>query len=232
MQDLIMQERFELEVLDRLNSGKFLMQIVFGGGTMLRLCHGLERFSVDLDFWVIKDLELEFFENMKAYLAGYYDLKDGAKKFYTILFELRSPDYPRSLKLEIRKEVKKIHVEQVIAYSKYANTQVFLKAVSLSDMMESKLEAFLDRQEIRDVFDMEFLFKRGVSLEASVDTLREVLGLINAFPRRDYTVKLGSLLEKEQRKYYSVENFKILILLRQINRFAFAQLLNITAILA
>jgi len=210
MQDLIMQERFELEVLDRLNSGKFLMQIVFGGGTMLRLCHGLERFSVDLDFWVIKDLELEFFENMKAYLAKHYDIKDSAKKFYTILFELRSPDYPRSLKLEIRKEVKKIHVEQVIAYSKYANTQVFLKAVSLSDMMESKLEAFLDRQEIRDVFDMEFLFKRGVPLEASVGTLREVLGLINAFPRRDYTVKLGSLLEKEQRKYYSVENFKIL----------------------
>jgi len=214
-----MQERFELEVLDRLNSGKFLMQIVFGGGTMLRLCHGLERFSVDLDFWVIKDLELEFFENMKAYLAKHYDIKDSAKKFYTILFELKSPAYPRSLKLEIRREIKYIHTEQVIAYSKYANTQVFLKAVSLSDMMESKLEAFLDRQEIRDVFDMEFLFKRGVSLEASVDTLREVLGLINALPRRDYTVKLGSLLEKEQRKYYSVENFKVLkgALMRQVS---------------
>ena len=205
-----MQERFELEVLDRLNSGKFLTQIIFGGGTMLRLCHGLNRFSVDLDFWVIKDLKPGFFENMKGYLAKHYNIKDSAEKFYTILFELRSPDYPRSLKLEIRREVKKIHLEQVIAYSKYANTQVFLKAVSLNDMMESKLKAFLDRQEIRDVFDMEFLFKRGVPLEASADTLREVLGLINAFSRRDYTVKLGSLLEKEQRKYYSAENFKIL----------------------
>jgi predicted nucleotidyltransferase component of viral defense system len=101
-------------------------------------------------------------------------------------------------------------VEQVIAYSKHANTQVFLRAVSLSDMMESKLEAFLNRQEIRDLFDMEFLFKKGVPLKASDDTLREVLRLINAFPRKDYTVKLGSLLEKEQRKYYSAENFKIL----------------------
>jgi len=210
MQDLIMQERFELEVLDRLNSGKFLTQIIFGGGTMLRLCHGLDRFSVDLDFCVIKDLGPGFFENMKGYLAKHYNIKDSAEKFYTILFELRSPDYPRSLKLEIRKEVKKIHVEQVIAYSKYATTQVFLKAVSLNDMMESKLEAFPDRQEIRDVFDMEFLFKRGVPLEASADTLREVLRFINAFPKRDYTVKLGSLLEKEQRKYYSAENFKIL----------------------
>ena len=210
MQDLIMQERFELEVLDRLNSGKFLTHIVFCGGTMLRLCHNLNRFSVDLDFWVIKELKPGFFENMKAYLAKHYDIKDSAKKFHTILFELRSHAYPRSLKLEIRREVKKIHVEQVIAYSKYANTQVFLRAVSLSDMMESKLEAFLDRQEIRDVFDMEFLFKKGVPLEASDDTLREVLRLINAFSRRDYTVRLGSLLEKEQREYYSVENFKIL----------------------
>jgi predicted nucleotidyltransferase component of viral defense system len=210
MQDLIMQERFELEVLDKLNSGKFLTHIVFCGGTMLRLCHNLNRFSVDLDFWVIKELEPEFFENMKAYLAKHYHIKDSAKKFYTILFELRSPAYPRSLKLEIRMEVKKIHVEQVIAYSKYANTQVFLRAVSLIDMMKSKFEAFLDRQEIRDVFDMEFLFKKGVPLEASDDTLREVLRLINTFSRRDYIVKLGSLLEKEQREYYSVENFKIL----------------------
>jgi predicted nucleotidyltransferase component of viral defense system len=210
MQDLIIQERFELEVLDRLNSGKFLTQIVFGGGTMLRLCHNLNRFSVDLDFWVIKELEQGFFENMKAYLAKHYDIKDSAKKFHTILFELRSPAYPRSLKLEIRREIKKIHVEQVIAYSKYANKQVFLKAVSLNDMMKSKLEAFLDRQEIRDVFDMEFLFKKGVPLEASNDTLKEVLRLINAFSRSDYTVKLGSLLEKEQREYYSAENFKIL----------------------
>ncbi|MBI4243194.1 MAG: nucleotidyl transferase AbiEii/AbiGii toxin family protein, partial [Planctomycetes bacterium] len=51
MQDLIRQERFELEVLDRLNSKKILTNLVFGGGSMLRLCFGLNRFSVDLDFW-------------------------------------------------------------------------------------------------------------------------------------------------------------------------------------
>jgi predicted nucleotidyltransferase component of viral defense system len=210
MQDLIMQERFELEVLDRLNSGKFLTNIVFCGGTMLRLCHNLDRFSVDLDFWVIKELEPGFFEKMKAYLAKHYDIKDSARKFHTLVFELKSHTYPRSLKLEIRRQVKKINVEQLIAYSKYANTQIFLRAVSLSDMMASKLEAFLDRQEIRDVFDMEFLLKKGVPLQASDDTRRQVLRRINAFSRKDYTVRLGSLLEKEQRQYYSVENFKIL----------------------
>ncbi len=69
--------------------------------------------------------------------------------------------------------------------------QIFLKAVSLSDMMESKLEAFPDRQEIRDVFDMEFLLKKGVPLEASVDILRKVFRLINTLPRIDYTYQLN-----------------------------------------
>lgn len=50
MQDLIMQERFEMEVLDKLNSSKILPKLVFTGGTMLRLCHGLNRYSADLDF--------------------------------------------------------------------------------------------------------------------------------------------------------------------------------------
>ena len=53
MQDLIKQEQFELEVLDRLKSGRFLDRLAFGGGTMLRLCHGLDRYSVDLDFWLL-----------------------------------------------------------------------------------------------------------------------------------------------------------------------------------
>jgi predicted nucleotidyltransferase component of viral defense system len=52
MQDLIKQEQFEIEVLDRLKSGRFLDNLIFTGGTMLRLCYGLNRFSVDLDFWL------------------------------------------------------------------------------------------------------------------------------------------------------------------------------------
>jgi predicted nucleotidyltransferase component of viral defense system len=47
-------EVFEIEVLDRLNSAKLLDPLVFGGGTMLRLCHELNRYSVDLDFWFVR----------------------------------------------------------------------------------------------------------------------------------------------------------------------------------
>lgn len=77
-------------------------------------------------------------------------------------------------------------------------------------MMASKVNAFLNRKEIRDVYDLEFLVKRGVPLNLSEQQRKDVLEEINKLTTRDYTVKLGMLLEEEQRKYYRTENFKIL----------------------
>jgi len=211
MRDLIKQEQFELEVLDRLNSKKLLNYLALGGGTMLRLCFGLNRFSVDLDFWIIKDVNTDkLYEELKEYLSGLYTLRDSANKFYTLLFEIKSGDYPRSLKIEIRKEVKKIKTEQAIAYSRHSNTQVFLKVAALKEMMKSKAEAFIGRKEIRDAFDMEFLLKKGIDIEAPPQTLRKILKEINSLKKKDYAVKLGSLLKEEERRYYTTENFKIL----------------------
>lgn len=211
MRDLIKQEQFELEVLERLNSKKILNYLVFGGGTMLRLCFGLNRFSVDLDFWIIKDIDTrKLFIDLKGYLSQFYTMKDANNKFYTLLFEIKSKDYPRSLKIEIRKETKTIKVEQAIAYSKHSNTQVFLKVVSLKEMMKAKIAAFLERKEIRDVFDIEFLLKKGISMDVSNQIQKKIIKELDSLTKRDYTVKLGSLLEEEQRKYYINENFKIL----------------------
>ncbi len=211
MQDLIKQEQFELEVLDRLNTGRLLNNLVFGGGTMLRLCFGLNRFSVDLDFWIIKDIDVDrLFKDLKERLSQLYTVKDAANKFYTLLLELKSKDYPRSLKIEIRKETKKIKTEQAIAYSRHANIQVFLRVVSLKEMMKAKMEAFLERKEIRDLFDMEFLLKKGIDIDASTKTLEGILNGIDSLTRKDYTVKLGSLLDEDERRYYINENFKIL----------------------
>ncbi len=211
MQDLIKQEQFELEVLDRLNSGRLLSGLIFTGGTMLRLCFGLNRYSVDLDFWTLKGFDkTNLFNNLKNYLESYYHLKDAANKFYTLLFELRSKDYPRALKIEIRKEPREVATEQAIAYSKYSNKQVLTNVVTLPEMMKAKINTFLHRNEIRDVFDLEFLLKKGVELNAPPDTLKKLLKNIDSLKNKDYKVKLSSILEEKQRKYYINNNFKIL----------------------
>lgn len=211
MQDLIKQEQFEIEVLERLKSGKFLDSLIFTGGTMLRICYGLNRFSVDLDFWIYKEIDIKkYFISLKEFLSQYYSIRDAENKVYTLLFEIRSKDYPRSLKTEIRKKDEKVKTELSIAYSKYSETQVLVKTLSLSEVMKSKVEAFLSRKEIRDVFDIEFLLRRGIELRAKKEELRELFKGINSLGKKEYSIKLGSILEKEDRKYYMKENFKIL----------------------
>lgn len=72
MQNLIAQERFEMEVLGRLNSGRFLQWLHFGGGTMLRLCHRLDRYSVDLDFWLAAPKPAQaLFAELSEHLASH-----------------------------------------------------------------------------------------------------------------------------------------------------------------
>ena len=211
MRDLIQHEQFELEVLDRLNSGRFLNSLIFGGGTMLRLCHGLDRYSVDLDFRVIKEIEwTKYYRRMEKYLQQYYTLADSANKHFTILFELKSPQFPRALKIEIRKEAKNIKTENCIAYSSNSNIQVLLKTVALEEMMKSKIEAFLSRKEIRDAYDMEFLLKRGILLVAENEIPNKLLAELEKLGKKDFSVKLGTLLNASTRKYYLENRFRIL----------------------
>jgi predicted nucleotidyltransferase component of viral defense system len=212
VRDLIQHELFELEVLDRLNSGKFLANLIFGGGTMLRLCHGLDRYSVDLDFWVVKDIDwAKFYKKMEEYLLQYYKIADSANKHFSILFELKSPQFPRALKIEIRKEAKVIKTETSIAYSTNSNIQVLLKTVTLEEMMKSKIEAFLSRREIRDAYDIEFLLKRGIPLVTENEIPAKLLAVLERLGKKDFSVKLGTLLDASVRKYYLENGFRILL---------------------
>ena len=63
MDTLRQHEVFEIEVLDKMKSAKVLEQLVFGGGSMLRLCHELNRYSVDLDFWFTKGVPQDVYFN-------------------------------------------------------------------------------------------------------------------------------------------------------------------------
>ncbi len=142
MRDLIEQERFELEVADKLKSARLLERLVFGGGSMLRLCFGLNRYSVDLDFWLKETTDTRIlFQETKERLEADYTITDSADKFNPLLFEIKSEKYPRRLKIEIRKELKDAVIEPAIAYSSQANLQVYIDVVSLQDMMRLKIAA-------------------------------------------------------------------------------------------
>jgi len=136
MNDLIQQEIFEIEVLAWLKNKGFLRNMIFGGGTMLRLCYNLKRYSVDLDFWTYRvDKIDQFIIYLKNSLKMEYDLTDTKNKYYTLLFEIKKAPYLRKLKIEIRKENKESDFQETIAYSPYSNQQVLLKSFTLGQMI-------------------------------------------------------------------------------------------------
>ncbi len=205
-------EVFQIEVLDRMQSMKALAPLVFGGGTMLRLCHELKRYSVDLDFWFIKKVpEKDFFVKVRNAFEKNYGITDSQIKHYTLLFELRSAAYPKRLKIEIRKEIRECDYQEKIAFSRFSTRQVLLKAHTLEQTMKNKINAFLDRGEIRDCFDIEFLLRRGVELPFRFNRqCREMIKKVSSFKESDFKVKLGSILESDIREYYVSNRFSYL----------------------
>lgn len=212
MWDLSQHEKFEIETLTGLNSIKALDQLIFCGGTMLRLCHDLNRYSVDLDFWLTDTSPAEkIFKEIKAHLTGRFRIRHAAMKSKALVFEFTSLDYPRSLKIEIRTDKKKVKSEEKIAYSRHSDRQVFLKAATLDEMLAAKVETFVDRCEIRDAFDLEFLLRRGMRLKAAGKNLERMKKIISRFKPHDYRVSLGALLEFKERQYYQKARFKFLL---------------------
>lgn len=212
MWDLSKHERLEIEILNGLNSRKISGHLIFCGGTMLRLCHELNRYSVDLDFWFMDiSREKDLYKEMHKYLEENYRLKTAANKHASLIFEFGSRDYIRNLKIEVRKAQRDIKYEEKIAFSRHSNIQVLVKAATLEEMIRAKVETFLNRVRIRDVFDIEFLLRRGIKIEASKAQLKEMQKLIRRFRAKDYKITLGSLLEFKDRQYYKTANFRYLL---------------------
>jgi predicted nucleotidyltransferase component of viral defense system len=217
MINLEQQELFEIEVLEWLKNRGFLKNLIFGGGTMLRLCHNLNRYSIDLDFWLYYVQEIDiFYNNIKNSLTQEYTIIDTQNKYYTLLFEIKKAPYPRKLKIEIRKKIDNTDFQEKIAYSKQGNIQVLVKGFTLDQMMTNKTKALSDRKEIRDAFDIEFLLRSGVELPADKQTIMKMFKIVKSFNKRDYYVTLGSLLEPKIRNYYKQNGF--IYLLQKLNQ--------------
>jgi len=205
-------EIFEIEVLERLKSEKLLDGLVFGGGTMLRLCYDLNRYSTDLDFWFVKNTSAQaYLRKARDRLEKSFEVTDATVKFYSVLLEVRSPRYPRRLKIEIRKAGGKGDSQERIAFSKYDTRQVLLKVFTLEEIMKRKTKAALERKDIRDFFDIEFLLRKGMAFNMTKPRKEKLRKIIGTFKPRDFKVALGSLLEPDMRRYYVKNGFSYLL---------------------
>lgn len=205
-------ELFEIEVLEKLKNNNFLLPLVFGGGTMLRLCHDLDRYSVDLDFWIIKKIDIDkYYQKVKTFLQKGYEVTDAQTKHFSLLFEIRAADYPRRLKIEIRREIKQWDMQERIAFSNLSNKQVLVRTHTMEQTIKNKIDAMLNRNEMRDAYDIEFLLRKGIGLpKLDKDKRFKLIKRINDFTGNDFKVKLGSIIKKEKRDYYITNGFAYL----------------------
>lgn len=212
MERLAKHEAFEMEVLQWFRSKGLLSSLVFGGGTMLRLCHEMPRYSIDMDFWFYKEVEYKsFYHQLENLISHEYDVTDMQNKFYSILVEIRKRVGSPKLKIEIRKSLAAGGTtEEKIAFSPHFATQVLVRGFTLNQMFKSKVSALLDRVEIRDAFDLEFLARRGVDLDLSQRDKKKIIERLRGFTKRDFSVKLGSVLISEVRDYYNQKRFTYL----------------------
>ena len=211
MHPLEQHEIFEIETLQFMKSKKLSDSLVFGGDTMLRLCHDLNRYSVDMDFYFKKKEDHDhYFNKIQHEFSSNYNVTDSYNKLNTILVEIRHDRFPRKLKIEINKIKRFSSYKNNIAFSPYSTIQVHVDTISLEIMMINKIEAFLDRKEIRDAFDIDFLIRRNVEFPDNADTASRVFKTIKQFKKNDFNVKLGSLLPPDVRGYYRQNRFTYL----------------------
>lgn len=172
----------------------------------------MPRYSIDMDFWFYKEVEYKsFYHQLENLISHEYDVTDMQNKFYSILVEIRKRVGTPKLKIEIRKSLAAGGTtEEKIAFSPHFATQVLVRGFTLNQMFKSKVSALLDRVEIRDAFDLEFLARRGVDLDLSQRDKKKIIERLRGFTKRDFSVKLGSVLISEVRDYYNQKRFTYL----------------------
>lgn len=164
----VVREYWEIILLKEIFDSPFGKDIIFKGGTALRLFYNSPRFSEDIDFSLIRDsLKREFCPLIEKIIRPYPELSitDCADKYYTYLAEIKVVvDYlssPFRIKIEISKRIQKRYEwELKLLTSPLTNLSVLAQVATLDQLYRDKLECVKDRQKPKDVFDLWFISQR------------------------------------------------------------------------
>lgn len=158
----------------------------FKGGTALMFFYDLPRFSVDLDFNLIIEVnDKVVYEKVRGILLKYGTIFDEASKFYGPLLVLDYGVGERKLKVEIsnRQFGDRYEIRNFLGIN--------IKVMVMADMFSHKLCALLDRNSLtsRDIFDSWFFMKNQSPVNKNIIESR--MGM----PFTDYIQKCIDQLE-------------------------------------
>jgi len=85
-----------------------------------------------------------------------------------------------------------------------------VRGFTLKQMFKNKVSALIERGEIRDAFDLEFLLRKRIQPDLSEEERKTLLRRLKGFKKKDFDVKLGSIILPDLREYYRVNQFAFL----------------------
>ena len=163
--EFVVREFWELAVLDVLLSAGVGNQLVFKGGTALRLAYGSPRFSDDLDFSITRVVSYREFTSAVQQVVRRYpelELTDLAEKRSTLLAEFRVRD--SAIERNVRQVVEvsrrspgSLEKELRLLSSPCSPLRVLALVATPEAIWQEKRAALASRKAPRDLFDLWFL---------------------------------------------------------------------------
>jgi predicted nucleotidyltransferase component of viral defense system len=160
------REQTIIEVVQAIAKSRAGSQIVFKGGTALKLFYGLPRYSEDMDYDSLQGgSPQELMRVLKELFAKRrWEITDEAVKYFTVLLELRFVGPERRFRVKIEISTREKEPETTIQSFR----GVPILTLEPSFLMTEKLLTFLDRQAGRDIFDAWFILDHGYPLKESL----------------------------------------------------------------
>lgn len=192
---VLVREEYEMILLQGLMSGPIKDELIFKGGTALRLAYASPRFSEDLDFSLTKKIKQEVFaKSIQGIVEVLPTVKiaDLSEKYYThfALLKIREPYLKQafSIKVEISKrpvswKLGKDYVSRTCKSEVVPLTAVSY-VVTLERVFADKQKAAIERDKARDLFDLWWLGKqlnKEISIKLTPKKLARTRAEINQF---------------------------------------------------
>ena len=167
--DNILKEHYQMFLLDILFNAAFENNLVFKGGTALRLAYGSIRFSADLDFSLMNEIAFSEFnqaiKKIEKVIPGAL-IKDIHDKYYTLYAKVNiTVDYrpiPIGIKIELNKHIRDFEPTIALIKSPFNNLEVVGRVYTLESILKDKIHILEDRErrEPRDLFDAWYISQK------------------------------------------------------------------------
>ncbi len=197
MGPVIRKELLHYDILFCLDRSRLLDDLVFQGGTSLRLCYGSRRYSEDLDFVGGREFSSAALSDMKSCLEDYLGARYGLEvtvKEPSVLKE--EPDYA-TLKVDkwqisvvtspgrrdLPRQRIRIEVANIPAYTREilplrknhpflpdGYDDILIAVESLDEVMADKLVSLAAAEHVRhrDIWDLSWLLQQGAGIRSAL----------------------------------------------------------------